>query len=314
MNSSWFVYEITSACNADCSFCYNIWKAPDCLCSGEPTLPDTARIFNSMIDSGLVRGVTLTGGEPLLRPDLSEFVKFFNSKDIPVGVATNGFLLDKPLLTRLAGSGVKYFEVTLPAVEELLFQKMTGRNMLRQVRKALLELGAAGIPFTVSMIITALNYEAVQDVAELAAAFGASALNLNRFVPGGRGLEVVETIAPDMKELSAALDGAEKGCRGSGMPVSATIPIEGCLYPRDRWPSLEFTPCHCGLDKWVIGPDYFLRTCEQNPECLGSILENRFEDLIGGSLVQDFRNRNRKGAECTKCSDWNSCGGGCRFL
>jgi MoaA/NifB/PqqE/SkfB family radical SAM enzyme len=57
-------FEVTMRCNARCGFC-DYWKTPSAERENETErCADAARFFNPML-------VTFTGGEPLLRRDLS---------------------------------------------------------------------------------------------------------------------------------------------------------------------------------------------------------------------------------------------------
>ena len=74
-------------CDFRCPFCHNgdlvIGPFPDSICEGE---------FLSYLKkrSGLLDGVCVTGGEPLLRPDLEHFLANIKDLGFPVKLDTNG--------------------------------------------------------------------------------------------------------------------------------------------------------------------------------------------------------------------------------
>jgi radical SAM protein with 4Fe4S-binding SPASM domain len=55
-----------------------------------------------------------------------------------------------------------------------------------------------------------------------------------------------------------------------------------------------------------------LRTCEQNPETLGSLLKERAEALLDKKEAGHFRAR-QVHVDCHERSCFARCGGGCRF-
>jgi radical SAM protein with 4Fe4S-binding SPASM domain len=222
--------------------------------------------------------------------------------------------LDAAFLGRLLAAGVGYFELSLPAVDEEGFRRLTGLNGVRVVRDAMLELAAARVPFTVSTVLTRINRDGIGDVIELAAACGAAAVALNRFVPGGRGAAHADSLSLDDASLWAVLQAAGTAAARCAIPVACTIPIEPCLIPHDGLPHLEFTACACGERKWAIAPDGGLRTCEQNPQVLGNLLSESFATLIAKTAVQAFRRNERRGSTCRDCISRTVCGGGCRFI
>lgn len=314
MISPWFVCEVTPRCNAACPFCYNVWLEEGQIPPRELALPEFRQLFEKLTAAVPVRGVTLAGGEPLLREDLPELAACLNALGITTGLATNGQLLDRARLRALLDAGVSHVEVSLPATTAGVYRELSGRDCVQPVRQALLELGAAHVPYAVSCVLTALNRGAVSEVIELAAAFGAAGVSLNRFVPGGRGAGNRERLALTDEQLADELDSAAAVAGRCGIPVTCTIPVEPCRFPHSRWPHLQFTACICGDGKWTIGPDGSLRTCEQNPAVLGNLLEQGFRELAALPAVAAFRDADEDRALCVACADYPVCGGGCRFL
>lgn len=82
----------TYGCNLRCPFCHN---------SALVVRPADAQIieseFFSFLDKrkGLLDGVCITGGEPLLQPDISGFIAKIKDKGFLVKLDTNGFFPDK---------------------------------------------------------------------------------------------------------------------------------------------------------------------------------------------------------------------------
>lgn len=77
----------TFRCNAKCHMC-DIWKYPTK--REEEMSPELIE----KLPSGLGR-VNLTGGEPMLREDIEEFVKIISRKAQLVEISTNGYFTDK---------------------------------------------------------------------------------------------------------------------------------------------------------------------------------------------------------------------------
>lgn len=257
--------------------------------------------------------VTLTGGEPLLRDDLEILAGCLTGGGVRTGVATNGLLLDGARARSLKRSGVSWIEVSLPAADRGIYEELTGGEGAGAARKAMLEVRKAGMRLTVSRVITSCSVMDIGDTVRMAHALGAEALALNRFVPGGAGSERPDLV-PGHDMLDEALALASRAAEECpGMTVYAAIPVEGCVYPHRKYPGIRFGSCVCGRDKWAVGPDGGLRTCEQNPEVLGSLLLSGFSDLVKSPSVDSFRERCRM-TGCASCQWLEECGGGCRFL
>jgi len=110
-----------------------------------------ARLFISMG----VNKIRLTGGEPLLRKDLSQLIarltKLEGLKDI--GLTTNGIHLAKQAKA-LKEAGLKRVNISLDAIEDRVFQKINGRNVsTKPVLKGIEAAKEAGLEVKVNMVV-----------------------------------------------------------------------------------------------------------------------------------------------------------------
>lgn len=242
--------------------------------------------------------MTLTGGEPLLRPDLSHIARAATDNGFAVAVATNGTLLTPLLARKLVDSGVRHFDIGI----ETPFSEITG---------GIAGASATGASVALSICLTAMSFGSAPEVVRLAAALGADAVCLNRFVPTGRATDAEHL--PSRIAINEALGSAGRMGAELSLPVYAGIPLEPCVFPNVNEFGIINTACHCGGGKWAIGPDGTLRACEQSPVVLGSLLQESFSILKGSATVSSFRSRTREKG-CHDCSGLAHCGGGCRFL
>ncbi len=84
-----------AGCNLRCPFCYNAELVlPELLSSLQP-LPYERVLAELSQRRGFLDGVVLTGGEPLLSPDLQEFAKELKKLGLLIKLDTNGTAPDK---------------------------------------------------------------------------------------------------------------------------------------------------------------------------------------------------------------------------
>ena len=108
-------FNLTRRCNLRCAHCYLDAGTrrdgdADELTSGEveAVLDDIASL-----DPGTM--VVLTGGEPILRPDIERLARYASDLGLMVVVGTNGVLLNEARVERLDALGVDSFaEYSLP--------------------------------------------------------------------------------------------------------------------------------------------------------------------------------------------------------
>lgn len=82
----------THGCNLRCPFCHN-----SALVTGESEEAVTEEEFFSFLRKrqGILDGVAVTGGEPLLQPDIEEFLTKVKALGYSVKLDTNGFFPDR---------------------------------------------------------------------------------------------------------------------------------------------------------------------------------------------------------------------------
>lgn len=146
----------------------------------------------------------------------------------------------------------------------------------------------------------------------MAMALGADAFAINPFTATGYGKLQRDQFQLSRKQLQTFLDKAQSLAQKIPIPMLVTLPVEDCVIAHASYPNLRFSSCQCGVEKWVIDPLGDLRTCEQNHEHIGSLLEHSFTLLSAKASVKAFRDHNRK-PECSICPKYIDCGGGCRF-
>ena len=124
--------SLTDRCNLRCGYCM---EEETTFLPKENLLKKQEIIWlvSALVDLGVKR-VRLTGGEPLLRPDLDEIV--FSLKTIPglkeLTLTTNGILLGA-WAEKLKKSGLDRLTISLDTLDPELFKKLTRRNELARV-------------------------------------------------------------------------------------------------------------------------------------------------------------------------------------
>lgn len=100
----------TRRCNLSCSYCneYDDYSKPVPLDSLKHRLDLLGRLKTSII--------TLSGGEPLLHPDLDEVIAHIRSVGAMAGLITNGYFLMPDRIQRLNDAGLDYLQISIDNV------------------------------------------------------------------------------------------------------------------------------------------------------------------------------------------------------
>ena len=126
-------YYVTYRCNAYCNFCHfgdheKFKKTP---------LADFEDYKNNIeqIAKLGVKFLDLTGGEPLLHPQISEMVKFAKGLKLQTSITTNGLLYHKYAEALAGNVNLLHFSLDSPDEEE--HNKIRGVNCFKSVLKSL---------------------------------------------------------------------------------------------------------------------------------------------------------------------------------
>ncbi len=109
------IWNLIRRCNLTCKHCYSI--SADIDFKGEL---DTGEVFAVMDDLKAfgVPVLILSGGEPLLRPDIFEISQRARDMGFYVGLSTNGTLIDTQNIDAIAAVGYDYVGISIDGLRE----------------------------------------------------------------------------------------------------------------------------------------------------------------------------------------------------
>ena len=119
------IWNLIRRCNLTCKHCYSI--SADTNFPGELT---TEQVYGVMDDlkEFKVPVLILSGGEPLLRPDIYDIAKRAKAKGFYVGLSSNGTLINEDNIDQIAECDFNYVGVSLDGIREThdKFRRMDG--------------------------------------------------------------------------------------------------------------------------------------------------------------------------------------------
>lgn len=178
-------WEITRACNLRCIHC----RAAACHTPSpdELSTEECFRLIEEIV-SFATPILILTGGEPLLRPDVFDIAAHGTGKGLRVVMATNGTLLDEAAAARCVASGIRRISVSLDGVSpdvHDMFRQMPGA--FDGSMKGIAAAKKAGLEFQINSSITMQNVDQLPGLLRMAVDLGAAAHHIFMLVPVGRG-------------------------------------------------------------------------------------------------------------------------------
>lgn len=109
------IWNLIRRCNLTCKHCYSISADKDF-----PGELSTEQVFETMDDLKAfhVPVLILSGGEPLMRPDIFEISKRAKDMGFYVGLSTNGTMIDESNIDDIAKIGYDYVGISIDGVRE----------------------------------------------------------------------------------------------------------------------------------------------------------------------------------------------------
>lgn len=119
------IWNLIRRCNLACKHCYSISADRDF--AGELDTGEVFRVMDDLYAYG-VRVLILSGGEPLMRPDIFEISRRARDMGFYVGLSTNGTLINASNISAIGEVGYDYVGISLDGIGEThdRFRRMKG--------------------------------------------------------------------------------------------------------------------------------------------------------------------------------------------
>ena len=146
--------SLTDRCSLRCTYCmpfnFDKWLPTETLL----TATELIKVIEIAVSQGVTE-VRLTGGEPLLRPDIVEIVSRINALDTApeLSMTTNGVALAK-VAAQLADAGLRRINISLDTLDWERFKRLTFRDRYDDVIEGIAAARKAGLaPIKINTVL-----------------------------------------------------------------------------------------------------------------------------------------------------------------
>ena len=307
-------WNLTKRCNLECAHCY-IAAGPRESAAEELDTAACLGIVDQLLAVNPAPLLILSGGEPLLRRDLTEIAHYASTNGATVVVGTNGTLLTDERIAALKAAGVSGVAVSVDSLRPSYHDNFRrGRGALADVQAALARLAAARLDFIVQTTVTKGNRAELGRLAAWSADQGAVSFNCYFLVATGRGAALADLTAPEYETVLADLARWEVTYRGRMMVRAKCAPhFMRLVHQTDpESPVLNYqTRCPCGTQYCRITPDGKLTPCPYLPEVAGDLRTHSFAELWRAAPLFRQLREGPLGGKCGSC-EYRALCGGCR--
>jgi cyclic pyranopterin phosphate synthase len=145
--------SLLSSCNLGCVYCVSGDEANEPTVRSQLSVPALLKIIERLHGQLELRTIRLTGGEPLMYAGLVELIRGIRSMGIPgIKLTTNGSLLKK-LALPMKEAGMVSINVSLDAVDEEAFFRMSKRRSVQRVIEGIDAAVEAGLEVKINTVI-----------------------------------------------------------------------------------------------------------------------------------------------------------------
>ncbi|MFH1057299.1 MAG: heme b synthase [Pseudomonadota bacterium] len=316
-------WETTRRCNLACLHCRA--GATDAEYPGELTTSQGEAFLTDLTSLGRPV-VILTGGEPLLRPDIFHLARYGHDLGLRMVMAVNGTLLTPEIARKLKDAGIQRLSISLDGPDEASHDNFRGQpGAFDGALAGMAAARGAGLDFQINTTVTRSNLPWIENIFDLAVELGAVAHHIFLLVPTGRGRALTGEIITAQEYEDVLHWFAEKKFAGAPLELKATCAPHFYRILRQeakaRGVKLSFET-H-GLDavtKGCLGGQGFafvshlggVQPCGYLELQAGNILAQPFSRIWRESeLFIRLRDADRLGGKCGVCEYRRVCGG-CR--
>jgi radical SAM protein with 4Fe4S-binding SPASM domain len=311
-------WHLTETCNLSCRHCYQGERGTD-----EMPLPEIKRTIAEAADMvtawsdeyGLdfSRSMNITGGEPLLRPDIFVILDEVRKQGFDCSLLTNGTLISPDVATRLASMGLAGVQVSIEGPEEV-HDSIRGRGSFSASASGIEYLVDAGVTVTINATISSLNASSMRHIIAFGSHIGVKRIGFSRLVPAGRGRSLIYRLLQPL-EVRELFDSV------LALEIRALEIVTGDpLAVQMKNPSIAdagntaISGCAAGVSGLTILPNGNVTPCRRLPLSLGNVRRDSLREIWSTSpILEALRDRSKYKGKCGNCQRWAHCRG-CRAI
>ncbi len=310
--------NLTKRCNLACQHCYLDAGTREDGGANELTTGEVTKLIDEIADLSEETMVVLTGGEPLLRPDIMAIAGHASGRGLMTVMGTNGMGLTRPKVEALRTAGVQAVGVSVDSLRPDHHDGFRGlAGAWEKTMAGLDACRAAGLMFQVHFSVTDDNAHELDDMISFCREMGVAVLNVFFMVCTGRG-ERFSGISP------ASYDRVLRQVAAAARDEHSLLVRARCA-PHFKRIAMEMTPplnitladgyeaggCIAATRYARVTPEGEVTPCPYMDTSAGSVRQQDFTRIWRTSPLLDALRTPQLEGRCGECEFARLCGG-CR--
>lgn len=304
---------VTYRCPYDCVYCCIPITPANSPKDGEMTTDEGFAFLEDCVNTD-VTDLTFHGGEPFLRPDLPDFIKYLVEHDIWVKTSTK-LPLGNQLLKRLRDSGLQQLQISIDSPAAQIATDMVGGipNYLKKAFRNIKRLQEYGIEPTGNAVVTSRNIKGIPKLVRMLADAGVRDISLSSLIRSY--YKPVDHLFPSVEEIVQLHEDLKE--MEPDLPEDMEIDLPDRMDPRDGalCDSVAAT-CAGGKLGIVIAPNGDASICDRlltfRGAIVGNVNQSTIQEIWDGKALDRFVNpkiEDYQESTCGACSGFDGCSG-----
>lgn len=302
------VWLSTNQCNARCLHCSSnsAIKTHD-----ELTKSEAFNLIDQLIEAGVI-DLAISGGEPLMRPDIYGIISYARNRGLTVGLGSNGWKLTKQQARDLALVNLNRLQISLDGLHSSHDALRDWPGLFDKALASIKVAQDAGLRVHVCCTINRFNAHELPEFVDFVSGTGVHRINFSRYVPTGRGSYSLDLNNKEWEKVIHACIELRDKYRNT---IEVTTHLaQQVLIDNQVKPLPGFIGCQAGSGQGCITANGTVLPCVLLAVPIGNIRDNTLKDIWQNShIIHKLQNRDNLKGLCGVCSQKNRCGG-CRAV
>ncbi|MBF0227575.1 MAG: 12,18-didecarboxysiroheme deacetylase [Desulfobacterales bacterium] len=244
------VWNITRRCNLKCVHCYA--QAKDIEYHSNELSTDEGKALIDDLSRFNVPVILFSGGEPLIRKDITELASYAVSKGIRAVISTNGTLISEDLAFKLKDIGLSYVGISIDGMKKINDKFRGVDGAFESAIQGIKNCQKAGIKVGLRFTVNKFNVDEIPSIFNLLEIQNIPRVCFYHLVYTGRGSELIDQdLSHD--ETRKAVD----------LIINKTKELHDKGLPKEV----------LTVDNHADGPYIYLRLLKEDPEHAKEVLE-----------------------------------------
>jgi KxxxW cyclic peptide radical SAM maturase len=311
---------ITNRCNMHCKYC-SVRNLHEKIEDLELSTADWKKIIDILADWGVFQ-IGFTGGEPTLRKDLPELIKYVRDKGCVCNLTTNGWFVDEKMVEAFKDAEMTQCQISLDSHIPEIHNTLRGIGSHERVLKSIKLLQEKGIAVGVDTVVSKNNIHTIPEMIDWMAKNNIPYLTLIKLKKGDLPFNKFLELSPSYEEYSELIRyvcSREKNENPNITLDCGSVSNLQRVATKVQLSDIPVAGCPIGHHLICVSPNGDIYPCAALLEqkfCLGNILKEDIMEIWNNNVTfKEFRLIKQKiEGKCKNCERIDICRGGCRGI